>query len=407
MGLYKTTPPLSGRMGALWSLSSISESAVIEFGCMGHMAYGRTFLHRMGALGGKLYSTHIGETDIAMGDTSRLSKAVKQVSVSEGVKTIFLLPSSVPEIIGTDLEAVALELSPQFPDTEIIPMPAGGFDACGHKGIEQVLLQLAKSFSKAGEKTKELTFNMIGSCADLFNFMPDVAEIERLVTGAFCAKRLCTMTSDTSVSELKNMGKAHFNLVIRREGEAAAKYLLKHFGTPYLTARPYGIEGTVDWLSQISESFELRINKEFMQREKERASAQIAPIQIVLTRFLRAHKEASELILAGHADVVSGIAAYGKEAFGFDETLCYSDCSCMSKDQIACLTDAFKPERIQNRKGFLMGSAELLRLSDRGAHLQIANPDSLWHHAYEPPLVGFRGAVRLATAWANEMMERD
>ena len=101
MGLYKTTPLQSGRMGTLWCLSGIRESAVVEYGCMGHMVYGRTFLHRMGSQGSRLYSTHISETDIAMGDTSRLKRSVEQVSEMEDIRAIFLLASSTPEVAGT------------------------------------------------------------------------------------------------------------------------------------------------------------------------------------------------------------------------------------------------------------------------------------------------------------------
>lgn len=265
MGLYKTTPPMSGRMGALWCLSGIRDAAVIEYGCMGHMAYGRTFLHRMGSYGAKLYSTHIGETDIAMGDTDRLTRAVQQVSETEGIKTIFLLPSSVPEVIGIDLDAIANELSPRFPDTLLVPMPVGGFDICGHKGIENTLLHLAKTLSKEIDLTEKPTFNIIGSCADMYAFQPDADELSRLVSGAFRASLLCTMTSGTSVADLENMGGAHVNLVIRHEGEGVANYLMERYGTPYLMARPYGVQGTLGWLEQLGQLAGLKADKTFIQ----------------------------------------------------------------------------------------------------------------------------------------------
>ena len=407
MGLYKTAPPLSGRMGALWCLASIADSAVVEYGCMGHMAYGRTFLHRMGAYEGKLYSTHISETDIAMGDTRRLEQAIEQVSETTGVKTIFLLPSSVPEVIGIDLKAIARELSPKFPHINLVPLSVGGFDICGHKGVEVTLLHLAKALAKDIPRTKHTTFNIIGSCADMFGFAPDSAEIERLVSGAFSANLLCTMTSGTSIAEMENMGGAHLNIVLRREGESAAKYLLGRYGTPYLVARPYGIDATLDWLSRIENKFSLRAEKDFIQRERKKSLEQIHAMQVVLGRFLRAHKEDSKLILAGHVDVVTGIAEYAKDTFGFEKILCYSDCARMSGQGTEYLTDEIKRSLSEDTKGFLMGSGELLHMAKRDKSMQIAVPDNMWHHAYEPPLMGFRGAVHLASIWLNEMMRRD
>lgn len=407
MGLYKTSPPLSGRMGALWCLASIADSAVIEYGCMGHMAYGRTFLHRMGAYSGKLYSTHIGETDIAMGDTSRLTAAIEQVSETENVQTIFLLPSSVPEIIGIDLEAIANELAPIFPDIRLIPLSCGGFDECGHKGVELTLLHLAKVLTQNVNRTEKPTFNIIGSCADLFNFVPDSAEIERLASNAFSAKRLCTMTSDTSISELEKLGSAHFNLVIRHEGEATAKYLYQQYGTPYLMGRPYGVEGTINWLYEIKNKFGLCINKEFVEAEQKRSLEQTQAIRVVMGRFLRVHKEESKLILAGHVDTISGIAAFTKGSFGFEQVFCFSDCSCMASQDIKSLDDETKVHLAASKKGFLMGSGELLNMANRDRSMQIAVPENLWHHAYEPPLVGFRGSVNLATILVNDMMCKD
>lgn len=407
MGLHKGTPPLSGRMGALWCLSSITDAAVVEYGCMGHMAYGRTFLHRMGSHGGKLYSTHIGEIDIAMGDTERLARAIEQISEIDGIKVIFLVPSSVPEVIGVDLDAIAYELAPRIPDTTLIPLPVGGFDTCGHEGVKRTLLRVAETLAHDVIRTEKPTFNIIGSCADMFRFQADAAELSRIVAGAFSAEPLCTMTSGCSLFELGRLGSAHFNVVIRREGEQAARYLQKRFGTPYHMARPYGIQGTIDWIFHLEAATGLPVNQEFVRRERECSEAQIRPMHVVLTRFLRAHKHESFLVVAGHADVVPGIARFGGKAFGFEESRCYCDCVDMAGEKIPYLTDEAEQRLVADRGGFLMGSAELLRRARRDESLQIALPDDRWHHAYEPPLVGFRGAVNLATIWSNEMMRKD
>lgn len=403
MGLYKTAPPLSGRMGALWSLASVRDAAVIEFGCMGHMVYGRTFLHRMGVHGGHLYSTHLGETDIAMGDTSRLFKTVRYLMDEERPNTIFLLPSSVPEIIGVDLDALSRELSAQFPETRFFPVSAGGFGLRGHQGVEQTLLQLAGKLPKDSDKTQTPTFNIIGSCADMFRFGPDAAELSRLMEGAFHVKPLCVMTSDAGVAELERMGGAHMNLVIRREGEAAAQALQKRFGTPYLSARPYGIQGTGDWLRKIESLCGIGIDGVFLEKETAKTVEELLPLRAILQRFLRAHPEESALTLAGHADVVSGIAEFAEAEFGFRQCRRYCDCPDTQTSDMPYLGDKEKRAAADETRGFLMGSGELLRMAKRDGRMQIAYPDDMWRHNYEPPFAGFRGAVHLASLWVNEV----
>lgn len=312
MGLCKTTPLQSGRMGTLWCLSGIRESAVVEYGCMGHMVYGRTFLHRMGSPESRLYSTHISEAEITMGDTGRLKRAIEHVSGMDGIRAIFLLASSTPEVAGMDLEAAASELSVELPDIPLIPMGTGGFDRTVNKGVEEALLQLAKLFPKPAERTGKPSFNLIGSCADIYRFGQDAVELARIVAGAFHADLLCCMTSDTSISALERMGMAHFNLVLRREGVAAAEHLKKQFGTPWLYARPYGIQGTVDWVRQAETRLNLTADREFLDAEERSALEQAQPLLTALSRYLHIHTKDSRLVLCGHGDVVSGIAQYGK-----------------------------------------------------------------------------------------------
>lgn len=83
-------------------------------------------------------------------------------------------------------------------------------------------------------KTPFPTFNIIGSCADMFRFHADAGEIARITKGAFGMQTLSIMTSDTSVETMEQMGREHVNLVIRREGEPAAKSLKEHFGMVYI-----------------------------------------------------------------------------------------------------------------------------------------------------------------------------
>jgi nitrogenase molybdenum-cofactor synthesis protein NifE len=64
MGLHRFKPLPSGRMGILWTLATIRDAALVEFGCMGHMLYSGVTLKRAGVHDAcRLYSTHIDETE--------------------------------------------------------------------------------------------------------------------------------------------------------------------------------------------------------------------------------------------------------------------------------------------------------------------------------------------------------
>ncbi|WP_129598257.1 nitrogenase component 1 [Anaerophilus nitritogenes] len=409
MGIHRFKPTMSGRMGTLWTLASIRDAALIEYGCMGHMQYGRMFLNQAGiSKRCKLYSTHIDETDISLGDTNRLNRAIAQIVERDKPKIIFLLPSSVPTVIGTDLMAICEELQPQYPNVRLLPFGYGGFDICGHGGVQEALLLLSKTLPKDIQKTQEPTFNIIGSCADLFRFHADAQEMIRIMKGAFGMKKLCVMTSDTCVKEIEDMGGAHINLVIRREGEPAAKQLKKRFKTPYLLARPYGMEETLGWIDKIAQMCGLTPDNSFIKLEKEKIMSQISPAILIFEHIIREHPDEARLSLGGHADVVKGILSYAEKELSLMRGVCWCDCPSMTSEEIPYFSEDEWIQAIKAHKnGLLMASGEALKWAKGNIDLQISNPDIKWRlNLYESPFMGFRGAVNLVSLWLNGILEQ-
>ena len=397
-------------MGILRTLAPIRDAALIEYGCMGHMLYGRVFLHQAGVWRGcKLYSTHIDETDIAMGDTGRLSRAVAEVIQKDRPKVVFFLPSAVPTVIGTDLPAICQELQFDYPDTLLLPFGAGGFEVTGSRGVQEALLRLVRELPKDTGQTVDPTFNIIGSCADMFRFHADAEEINRIMKGAFGARSICVMTSDTSIEDIEQMGGARINLVIRREAEPAARHLRERFGTPYLLGRPYGIQGTADWLAEVQKVSELALDSVFVRGETETAKAQLSPAMPALNHIIRAHREEAILSIGGPIDVVKGIIRFAQEELSLRRGICWCDSEEAAEREIPYFTEKQWTDAIRSQtKGIVMASGEALGWAGRNMELQVANPDTKWRLSpYEPPFVGFRGAVHLAGLWLNALLEQE
>ena len=410
MGLYRFKPPMSGRMGTLRTLASIRGAALIEYGCMGHMLYGRVFLHQAGIADGcKLYSTHISESDIIMGDVGRLHQAVAEIILLDNPRIIFFLPSAVPTVIGTDLPAICKELQHEYPNVRLLPFGYGGFDVYGYRGVREALFLLTETLPARIEKTSEPTFNIIGSCADMFRFQADAHELIRIMKGAFGMKALCVMTSDTAVEDIERMGGSHVNLVLRREGKPAAEHLKKRFGTPYVLGRPYGIEGTACWIKDIAAVSGLTPNYEFIRFEEEKAKNLIAPAMPVFNHIIRSHPDKATISLGGHADVVKGILDFATKELLLKKGVCWCDCPDMASESIPYFSEDQWPSAIPpQKKGLLMASAEALQWSGHNMELQISNPDTKWRLSpYEPPFVGFRGAVHLTSLWLNSLLEQE
>jgi nitrogenase molybdenum-iron protein alpha/beta subunit len=394
-------------MGTLWTLGSIRNAVLLEFGCMGHILYSRVALSRAGTGGCKFYSTHIDELDISFGDTERLRRALAELVRYEKPRLIFLSPSAVPEVIGTDLPALCRELQREYPRTRLLPFGCGGFDAGFYQGVRETLLQLVKNLPVDRGIAEAPAFNLIGSCADLFRFRSDAEEFIRIMAGAFGMKPLCVLSSDTTTEQIEQMGGARINLVIRREGEAAAKHLQEHFGTPYLFARPYGTKATVQWIRRIGEIAGIAPEEDFIAAQVREAETLSAQCGASLSHLLREQPEALKLSLGGHADIVKGIMAFGCGELSFPRGICWCDDPEMAGADVPYFSEDKWARALEEQKGGLfMASGEALAWAGRNRALQISNPDLSWRvNPYEPPFTGFRGALHLLDLWINEAME--
>lgn len=404
MGLYKNCPKPSGRMGALWTLSTIRNAAVLEYGSMGHMVYAYKWLEQTGSQSrSKIYTTHIDETDITFGKTERIEQGIKEVVQKENPEVIFLLPSSVPEMIGIDLEAVCDEIADKYKDITIIPIAAGGFGASCHKGIEMALHTLCKTLPVKIEVTKEPTYNLIGSCSDLYNFKADANEIQRVLAGALHMEPVCILSSDTSINKIRKMGEAHINLVLRYEGLKAAKELENKFGTPYIYQRPYGYDGTVTWLKEIKEKTQGKLQEAFISAELAEGKK---AVQFV--RQMTAYQpERTQISIGGHGDVVNGILEYALKETGMSKGICWTNDKDRACDQIPYYEDIRVGKEMNHEQtGIIMADYYTLKRIGRSETLKVEKSLNEWElNPYVPPLIGFRGALHLASIWFQNIME--
>ncbi|MEM5819213.1 MAG: nitrogenase component 1, partial [Desulfitobacterium hafniense] len=178
----------------------------------------------------------------------------------------------------------------------------------------------------------------------------------------------------------------------------------KRFGTPYLLGRPYGLEGTRLWLEQIAQLSGIPADAAFLDQERQLARSQLAPVIPHFRYITRSHPEEAMLSLGGHADVVKGILEFGRQELALPKGTCWCDCPEMGSEEIPYFgEDQWSQVIREHKKGLLMASGEALEWAGHNGDMQIANPDTKWRlHPYDPPLVGFRGAVHLVNLWCNE-----
>ncbi|MFT4146825.1 MAG: nitrogenase component 1 [Mobilitalea sp.] len=385
MPLYKNMPEPSGRMGLLWTLGLVKDGAVLEFGSMGHMIYAEKWMSQTGiANRGRLYTTHLDEKDIALGITKRLEKAVEEILEEKEMKAIFLLPSSVPEMIGIDLEAIKDELAYNHPQIPILSFGEGNFKVGKSKGVEEALYQLVKYFPEykseyckeelkdggKDDKKQKQYFNIFGSICDTARFASDAREIKRIMEGAFHMEAICSLTSEVKVEDLYHMDEAAINLVLRKEGLKAAKLLEREYGIPYLYHAPYGYEDTLNWIGQLEEILGRKADEKFIKEELQEGSLVLKSCK-AWTQYRR---DKSNLWVDG-IEEHQGISEFAKEV-GF---------------------------RIE-KGGILLSDRKKLKSESHSFGIEILrSTESSSFNLYESPFMGFRGAMKLCSLWIGHL----
>ena len=401
MGLYKYYPIPSDRMGALWTLLPIKGSCILEFGTSGTTRFElNSFAKMQGNQNSKIFSTHLDETDIAMGQMLRLNNAVDEIIENHKPPVLFIMPSTLSATMGTDITAYCCEYQQKYVDTKIIPIKSDGFHGNWNIGIMDTLNILANNLPIETEKSTMLTYNIIGSCADDFNYYADLYEIQRILKEGFEAKPVCIMTSDAHISDFKAMGGVHVNIVLRSEGIAAAQTLEKRFGTPYVYGRPYGLKGTLEWIKKISEVLKISCTQEFIKLEKKQLES---ALKIVSSHAIQRRK--ISIALGGHTDVVKGLKDFFENEVGFTIAHAWCNCPDMSSEEVPFYNENKWEELVKEGEfDVLMGNAIMLNLGkDQCKKLQIDNPNYKFSFLQYPytPFIGFRGALYLLNSCIN------
>lgn len=308
MEIYKYLPLASDRMGILWTLSSIEGSCILEFGPAGTTHYA---IEGIGSLnsseGAKTYSTHMDEKDVTFGKMQKLEKAILEINENIKPKYIFVMASSIASIIGADIKATCDVLQDQV-EANLIPIEVGGFKGDYAKGVEEALLIVAKNLVKKTNEKKD-TYNLLGCNIDQYQFESDCNEVMRMMDTFFNKEVQAVFTASSSVEMLEDAAKASLNIVLRREALPMALWMEKVHGIPYIYQKPYGLEGTLKFIRNISEKMHWEVNEGNLAKEV----AQIKKYSMQLKRHFYSYEGCKACAIYGDYDKALGMKALLEE----------------------------------------------------------------------------------------------
>lgn len=306
MSLTRFLPTPSDRMGILWSLLNIEDAVIVEYGPAGTTHFSMSLFGELGIeQENRLFTTHLREEDVVMGDTSRLENALAEVDENFHPAVIFVAASSCSAVIGTDLRGVCTMVQPKV-KAKLVTFEQGGFRGDYAAGIKETYRLLADQMVKPDTEKRPGTFNILGASIGAYRCKADALEIDRLMAEAFGIKLHTALCLETDLEKIGSMGGAELNLVIRQEALPAAKLLESKCGTPYVYGAPYGYQGTLDWLEAIGKQIGRPVNPRLAGELKKRAMEVMQ--YRMYGRMLRRDKP--QACLYGEYETVRGLGAF-------------------------------------------------------------------------------------------------
>lgn len=398
MSLTRYLPIPSDRMGILWSLLNIEGCAVIEYGPAGTTHYSMGLFAGLGIeQENSLFTTHMREDDVIMGDTSRLENAIIEVDRNFAPKVIFICASSSAAVIGTDLKGVCTMLQPNV-NAKLMSFEQGGFRGDYSAGIRTAYSFIAEHLVEKREEKLETKYNIIGASVGSYRCKADTIEIERLMREAFGMTAHARLCLETDIETIRTMGEASLNLVIRPEGIDAAKKLEEKCGTRYVSGAPYGYTGTAEWLRSVAEVISKQPNEALIAslEAKQREAAQYR----MYARMLK--RDRPQAFLYGDYETVSGLSAF-LESIGVkaEKRICKHALLSVPQPNEGMEYHRTELERIGDfksaRNALILADDQLKRLCDKSCtYMRISTPviDGA-QVAVHMPIMGDRGADML------------
>ena len=279
---------------------------MLEYGPAGTTHYS------MGLYGGlglrfqnRMFTTHMSEDDVVMGDVTRLEDAIVELDKSYAPKLIFVVASSVTAVIGTDIKGVCRYMQNEV-KSKLVAFEQGGFRGDYSIGLAETYKLLVRNLPKKDVAQEAGVYNIIGASAWRYRMASDIWEVKSLLDEALGLSCNACLCCDTSVEELEDMGLAQVNIVLGNEGLAAAKYLQEKFGTPYVYAVPYGYNGTLSFLAQVGEAVGREPDSMVLLRlqTKEKSLSRISLFTMM------GNNKPKKAVIKGDYDLVQGVSAF-------------------------------------------------------------------------------------------------
>ena len=184
-------------------------------------------------------------------DTADLFKKSCEEAVKRFKPSALIVGAScTAELIQDDPAGLAEALGLSIP---VIPLELPSYQRKENFGTDETFYQIVKSLAQDDKKTGNISCNILGPTALGFRHRDDVKEIKSILEEQGIEINV-TAPLGASPSDIRNLTKAHFNVMLYPESsELACRWLKDNFNMPYTQTVPIGVGATNDFISEVYE----------------------------------------------------------------------------------------------------------------------------------------------------------
>jgi len=212
--------------GATIILKNFKDSAVIILGTQECAYYTKSMVVNNDDFYDRCYSVITSQHDITFGTGGKVEEAISELLEESSPKSVFIVTTCVIEVIGDDLDSIALDLTEKY-DLPIMVVHTEHFRCDSHLGGMENVLSAIVGIMK--EVPKERCVNIVGhrhshfNDSEIFNILKEHNIGVNLNIPAIC-----------STDDIRNASRATLNIVCDDIGIAFAEEMKDRFGTEYV-----------------------------------------------------------------------------------------------------------------------------------------------------------------------------
>lgn len=247
--------------GTIKALSTVQRSAILVHGpkgCVYHINY---IMGMRGDRPSAIYTTSLDEQDVIFGAEGKLTSAIEELDRRLSPDLIFVLSCCASSIIGEDVGSACRAARAR---ARVIGFESGGFEGDHHTAYGETLSRLVEELSQPAGTPRPVSVNLVG----MLRGGPDLRELKRVLSLAGI-EVLGVLTADATLQDLEGLGRAAENIVVcEPAGRAAAEFLERKFGTPFLVEDfPIGGQAALSFLERVTAALGVPFSRQCLAGE--------------------------------------------------------------------------------------------------------------------------------------------